>query len=77
MMKRKKRLLKVAKKHKKEKAFMHKKDLGIPRRQNGIPVKKKKQKQNWANTKNKREKNTCLGKTTRSSTDKNGERNRK
>ena len=46
MMKRKKRLLKVAKKHKKEKAFMHKKDLGIPRRQNGIPVKKKKQKQN-------------------------------
>ena len=41
MMKRKKRLLKVAKKHKKEKAFMHKEDLGIPRRQNGIPVKKK------------------------------------
>lgn len=31
----------MAKKHKKEKAFMHKKDLGIPRRQNGIPVKKK------------------------------------
>ena len=34
----------MAKKQKKEKAFMHKKDMGIPRRQNGIPIKKKKAK---------------------------------